>query len=102
MACVTLKRPIELLGSPHLVEHQPLAKRKRCGPPLFQTTPSPNRGVKRAKRKLDNDDHYSSPSSSAAPVSQFLGTASPINSGKWYIKKQTWVSMMWETISKLS
>ena len=82
MACVTLKRPIEVLGSPHLSEHQPLAKRKRCGPPLFPTTPSSPRGVKRAKRKLDVDDHYSSPVSSNTTSSPFLSATPPINSGE--------------------
>ena len=38
MACVTLKRPLEVLGSPHMMEHEPMAK-KRCGVSLFQTTP---------------------------------------------------------------
>lgn len=83
MACVTLKRPVEVLGSPHLVDHQPLAKRKRCGPPLFPTTPSPPRGIKRAKRKLEVDDHYSSPSiNSSAAVSPFLRATPPLETGE--------------------
>ena len=84
MACVTIKRPLEMLGSPHLMEHQPLAKRKRCGPPLFQTAHSPNRGVKRAKRKLEMDDHYSSPtrSSGVASPSPFLNAVTPLETGK--------------------
>ena len=83
MACVTLKRPIDVLGSPHLAEIQPLAKRKRCGPPLFATTPSPNRGVKRAKRRLDPDDAYSPNSGPSSPVrSPFLGAVPPTEPGK--------------------
>ena len=39
MACVTMKRPIEMLGSPHLMELEPTAKRRRCGMSLFPTTP---------------------------------------------------------------
>ena len=82
MACVTLKRPIDVLGSPHLSEIQPLAKRKRCGPPLFATTPSPNRGVKRAKRRLDVDDAYSPNSGPSSPVrSPFLGAVPPTEPG---------------------
>lgn len=83
MACVTLKRPIDVLGSPHLAEIQPLAKRKRCGPPLFATTPSPSRGVKRAKRRLDVDDTYSPNSGPTSPApSPFLGAISPTDPGK--------------------
>ena len=83
MACVTLKRPIDVLGSPHLAEIQPLAKRKRCGPPLFATTPSPNRGVKRAKRRLEADDAYTPNSSRpTSPVSSpFLGAIPPTEPG---------------------
>ena len=85
MACVTLKRPIEVLGSPHLGEHQPMAKRKRCGPSLFPTTPpcSPSRGisVKRAKRRLEVDDHYSPPTTSSALSSPFISAAPPIQTG---------------------
>lgn len=38
---LTLKRPIEALGSPHLMEHEPgpMVKRRRCGMSLFPTTP---------------------------------------------------------------
>lgn len=86
MACVTLKRPIDVLGSPHLAEHQPMAKRKRCGPSLFPTTPpcSPSRGlgVKRIKRRLEVDDHYSPPSTSSTTVSPFANAAPPIQTGK--------------------
>lgn len=106
MACVTLKRPIDVLGSPHMVEHEPLAKRKRCGPSLFPTTPPGSRfshgaslgvrpshsvppsmnfgrGLKRVKRKLDIDDHYSSPISSPPSASPFLSAVQPIQTG-WY------------------
>lgn len=38
MACVTLKRPVDALGSPHLMEHEPTVKR-RCGMSMFPTTP---------------------------------------------------------------
>ena len=82
MACVTLKRPIDVLGSPR--EAQPLAKRKRCGPPLFAATPSPasSRAVKRAKRKLDVDEAYSPNSGPGSPVhSPFIGAVSPVEPG---------------------
>lgn len=104
MACVTLKRPVEVLGSPHAVEHEPMAKRKRCGPSLFPTTPpsschrfhesesfrghshygSPmsSIGIKRAKRKLDVDDHYSSPSTPRNTVSPFLSATPPLQTGE--------------------
>lgn len=65
-----------------MVEIQPLAKRKRCGPPLFATTPSPSRGVKRAKRRLEVDDTYTPNSGPSSPVqSPFLGAIPPIDSG---------------------
>ena len=86
MACVTLKRPIDVLGSPHLAEIQPLAKRKRCGPPLFAATPtSPaSRGVKRAKRRLDVDEAYSPNSGPASPVqSPFAGAVPPVDPGNF-------------------
>jgi hypothetical protein len=85
MACVTLKRPIDVLGSPHLSEIQPLAKRKRCGPPLFAATPSPGgcRGVKRAKRRLEADEAYSPNSGRTSPVqSPFTGAVSPMEPEK--------------------
>lgn len=105
MACVTLKRPIDVLGSPHMMEHEPLAKRKRCGPSLFPTTPPGSRfkretglsvrpphsvphsmnfgrGLKRAKRKLDIDDNYSSPVSSPPSSSPFLSAVQPIQTGQ--------------------
>ena len=83
MACVTMKRPIDVLGSPHLAEIQPLAKRKRCGPPLFTTTPSPSRGVKRAKRRLEVDDTYSPNSGPPSPVqSPFHAAVQPTEPGK--------------------
>lgn len=112
MACVTLKRPIEALGSPHLMEHEPTVKR-RCGMSMFPTTPpgtnsepygsnacpksgrdspgpsrhhslcgsplSLNRGMKRARRKLDID-HYS-PTPSTPPVSPFLSATPPLETG---------------------
>ena len=62
-----------------------MAKRKRCGPSLFPTTPpcSPSRGigVKRAKRRLEVDDHYSPPSTSSA-LSPFINAAPPIQTDK--------------------
>lgn len=82
MACVTLKRPIDVLGSPH-VEQQPLTKRKRCGPLLFPTTP-PSTGKKRLKRLLDLDDMPVSPSSEKSiskPPSQFLTVTPPMETG---------------------
>jgi hypothetical protein len=85
MACVTLKRPIDVLGSPHLAEIAPLAKRKRCGPPLFAATPSSpaGRGVKRAKRRLDVDEAYSPNSGPASPVpSPFVGAVPPVEPDK--------------------
>ena len=78
MACVTLKRPIDVLGSPHL-EQQPLPKRKRCGPPLFPLTPSPSRGLKRAKRLLELDEPNGSPV--AKPPSPFLAATPPLQTG---------------------
>ena len=90
MACVTLKRPIDVLGNPHLAEIQPLAKRKRCGPPLFSATPSPGRGVKRAKRRLEVDEAYSPNSGPASPVpSPFLGAVSPVEPGNWPTTSQS-------------
>lgn len=46
MACVTLKRPVEVLGSPHRMESEPMVKRRRCGMSLFPTTP-PGTGTER-------------------------------------------------------
>ena len=86
MACVTLKRPVDVLGSPHM-EQQPLSKRKRCGPPLFPSTPSPStspsRGFKRVKRMLEIDDQPVSPSSygSKRTISPFLSVTPPIHTG---------------------
>ena len=81
MACVTLKRPIDVLGSPH-VEQQPLTKRKRCGPPLFPSTP-PSTGKKRLKRLLDLDDMPVSPppDSTRRPASHFLTVTPPLHTG---------------------
>ena len=89
MACVTLKRPVDVLGSPHM-EQQPLTKRKRCGPPLFPSTPSPSaspsRGLKRVKRMLEMDDQPLSPiPGSARTVSQFLSATPPLQTGVYYI-----------------
>ncbi len=83
MACVTLKRPIDVLGSPH-VEQQPLTKRKRCGPSLFPSTP-PSTGKKRLKRLLDLEDMPVSPPSDSIrkPVSHFLCVTPPLQTG-WY------------------
>ena len=85
MACVTLKRPVDVLGSPHM-DQQPLTKRKRCGPLLFPSTPSPSaspsRGLKRVKRMLEMDDQPLSPmSGSARAVSQFLSATPPLQTG---------------------
>ena len=85
MACVTLKRPVDVLGSPHM-DQQPLTKRKRCGPLLFPSTPSPSaspsRGLKRVKRMLEMDDQPLSPmSGSARAVSQFLSATPPFQTG---------------------
>ena len=81
MACVTLKRPIDVLGSPHM-EQQPLTKRKRCGPPLFPSTP-PSAGKKRLKRMLDMDEQPCSPPDFKRKVaSPFLSATPPIHTGK--------------------
>lgn len=108
MTCVTLKRPIEVLGSPHMMEHEPMAKRKRCGASFFPTTPpgsrfgrsglgspsSPfsgsvgghgamNRSAKRAKRRLEIDDRDSLPGAdSPPPVSSFLNATPVLSPGK--------------------
>lgn len=96
MACVTLKRPIDVLGSPHLAEIQPLAKRKRCGPPIFATTPSPSRGIKRAKRRLDVDDAYSPNSGPASPApSPFQRAISPTDPGKSRWESKAAVPAYW-------
>ncbi len=99
MACVTLKRPVDVLGSPHTVEHEPVAKRKRCGASFFPTTPpgsshrggdgyrglshygSPlsSRSVKRPKRKLEVDEE--SGSSTTNTVSPFLSATPPLPTG---------------------
>lgn len=106
MTCVTLKRPIEVLGSPHMMEHEPMAKRKRCGASFFPTTPpgsrfgrggisSPSsplssyasgggvsRSAKRAKRRLDVDDRDSLPgANSPPPISSFLNATPPLSPG---------------------
>ena len=88
MACVTLKRPVDVLGSPH-VEQQPLAKRKRCGPPLFPSTSSPSaspsRSLKRAKRMLEMDDQPVSPRfEPSRSVSQFLPATPPLHTGEFF------------------
>lgn len=117
---MTLKRPVEVLGSPHLMESEPTVKR-RCGVSLFPTCTTPpgtssehwgytqsggdspglrsrhsrcatplsvNRGIKRAKRKLDvlddePSDHYSNttvtPLASRSPFS----SAKPLDTG-WF------------------
>ncbi len=109
MACVTLKRPVEVLGSPHMMEHEPMVKRRRCGMSLFPTTPpgtssgldslnngrsspgpayrhslcsspiSASRGSKRAKRKLDID-HYDLPPTPPT-ISPFMSAATPLETG---------------------
>ena len=64
MACVTLKRPVGVLGSPH-VEQEPSTKRRRCGPSLIPSTPpsgnSPGKSYKRRKRILEVEDMPVSP-----------------------------------------
>ena len=106
MTCVTLKRPIEVLGSPHMMEHEPMAKRKRCGASFFPTTPpgsrfgrggigSPSspfsasvggamsRSTKRAKRRLDIEDRDSlSGGNSPPPASSFLNATPALSPGK--------------------
>lgn len=105
MTCVTLKRPVEVLGSPHMMEHEPMAKRKRCGASFFPTTPpgsrfglggmaSPSspvsgtlgggisRSAKRAKRRLEIDDRDSLPgANSPPPISSFLNATTPLSAG---------------------
>lgn len=109
MTCVTLKRPIEVLGSPHMMEHEPMAKRKRCGASFFPTTPpgsrfgrggisSPSsplssyadggmaRSTKRAKRRLEVDERDSLPSAnSPPPLSAFLNATPAMSRGKLQI-----------------
>ena len=111
MTCVTLKRPIEVLGSPHMMEHEPMAKRKRCGASFFPTTPpgsrfgrgglgsptSPysgsvggvmSRSTKRAKRRLEIDDRDSLPgANSPPPVSSFLNATPALSPGKFVIRR---------------
>ena len=105
MTCVTLKRPIEVLGSPHMMEHEPMAKRKRCGASFFPTTPpgsrfgrggigSPSsplssnfasgvsRSAKRAKRRLEIDERDALPgTNSPPPISAFLNATSTLSPG---------------------
>lgn len=109
MTCVTLKRPIEVLGSPHMMEHEPMAKRKRCGASFFPTTPpgsrfgrggvgSPSspysgsvggpvsRSAKRAKRRLEIDDRDSLPgANSPPPVSSFLNATPTLSPGEFVV-----------------
>lgn len=105
MTCVTLKRPIDVLGSPHMMEHEPMAKRKRCGASFFPTTPPGSRfgratigspssplnsclsggmakSTKRAKRRLDVDDRDSLPgANSPPPISAFLNATQALSPG---------------------
>ena len=75
-ACVTLKRPLDV--SPY--DHEPLSKRRRCGPPLFQTTPT---RTKRAKRMLDVEEDavpYSKPTRFVTQ-SPFRSATTPLDTG---------------------
>lgn len=83
MACVTLKRPVDVLGSPH-VEQQPLPKRKRCGPPLFPSTPpsESSPGKKKRKRFLEAEDMPISPPANTKQLeSPFLQATPPLYTG---------------------
>ena len=112
MACVTLKRPIDVLGSPHAVEHEPVSKRKRCGPSFFPTTPpgSSHRGdgyrgfshygspmssrvVKRVKRKLEVDEE-SGPSTTGT-VSPFIHATPPLPTGTFIFMAMLPRTLQW-------
>lgn len=114
MACVTLKRPVDVLGSPHLMESEPTVKRRRCGMSLFPTTPpgpsserfssdhpqcgrsSPGltrhhvactspMSVKGVKRaKRKLDIDHYSVPPSSPPMSPFLSATPPIETGDWW------------------
>lgn len=76
MACVTLKRPVEVLGNPHNIEQQSSPKR-RCGISLIPSTPpsgSSRNAFKKRKRCLESDPK---PSNSSTPMSSSFITCSP-------------------------
>lgn len=76
MACVTLKRPVEVLGSPHRMESEPIVKRRRCGMSLFPTTP-PGTGVERL-----GSDHSQSGRVSPALSRHHSLCASPLSANR--------------------
>jgi hypothetical protein len=86
---MTMKRPFEVLnGSPHHDHSSPLAKRKRCGPPLqpsvLSTSPAK---VKRLKRVLESEEEgVNRPS---PPSSPFRMVTSPIDSDKLSISLES-------------
>ena len=86
MACVTLKRPFEVLnGSPQHHE-SPLAKRKRCGPPLQTSLPPSPAKVKRFKRMIEFEDEVPDSRSSSQVPSPFIKATPPLDSGKRFNK----------------
>ena len=85
MACMTLKRPFEVLkGSPVHGDHDsPLAKRKRCGPPLQPSLPASPARVKRFKRMLEFEEEAASAQWTSPSASPFAKVLSPIDSGTY-------------------
>lgn len=85
MACMTLKRPFEVLkGSPVHGDHDsPLAKRKRCGPPLQPSLPASPARVKRLKRMLEFEEEAASAQWTSPSASPFGKVLSPIDSGTY-------------------
>ena len=73
-ACVTLKRQLDV--SPY--DHEPLSKRRRCGPPLFQTTPT---RTKRAKRMLETEEDVLPYPKPTRLLSPFCSATAPLDTG---------------------
>ena len=86
-ACVvTLKRPLDVMSHSPPYDHEPLSKRRRCGPPLFPTTPT---RAKRAKRMLDLEDDvspYTSPARGNTPC-PFRSATAPLDTGMWNLEE---------------
>lgn len=81
---MTLKRPFEVLkGSPVHGDHDsPLAKRKRCGPPLQPSLSASPARVKRFKRMLEFEEEAASAQWTSPSASPFAKVLSPIDSDK--------------------
>ncbi|XP_019851260.1 PREDICTED: akirin-2-like isoform X2 [Amphimedon queenslandica] len=67
MACVTLKRPLEVMGSPHM-ETSP---KRRCGIPLISSTPPSRTSFKKRKRMLETENK---PAPVSTPSSPFIAS----------------------------